>query len=211
MYKRQQQTPGVRDQAITAIRSALEAVPGATLTGLGVVGYDVEHSVRHALPLVVAVAGAGVFVLVYLAFRSVRDALLALLPVVFGKAVLLGYMSVAGESLNLANMAAMPLLIGIGVDYGIFLVSVSKLSSKRAESPAVFRGRIGSSLHAIIMTVCTTALGFGSLALTSVPAVQSLGRLIAVGVAGSLAGAVFLLIPILAHTSATPSPRGGTG
>jgi len=208
---RPQQTPGVRDQAITAIRSALEAVPGATLTGLGVVGYDVEHSVRHALPLVVAVAGAGVFVLVYLAFRSVRDALLALLPVVFGKAVLLGYMSVAGESLNLANMAAMPLLIGIGVDYGIFLVSVSKLSSKRAESPAVFRGRIGSSLHAIIMTVCTTALGFGSLALTSVPAVQSLGRLIAVGVAGSLAGAVFLLIPILAHTSATPSPRGGTG
>jgi predicted RND superfamily exporter protein len=56
---------------------------------------------------------------------------------------------------------------------------------------------VGSSAQAVIVCAGTTLLGFGSLAVTSVPAVRSLGIVIVVGMAAALAGALFLLVPIL--------------
>lgn len=186
-----------RDRTINAVRAALRDVPGATLTGLGVVGHDIERAIRRGLPRVLAIAGGIVVLLLLVSFRSAAKALLALLPVAFGKLCLLGYMAASGERLNMANMAAMPLLVGIGVDYGIFLVSLADESRARGEGRAALSRRLGTSFHAIAMTGATTVLGFATLAFTSVPAVRSLGRIIGVGVVACLVGALFALTPLL--------------
>jgi predicted RND superfamily exporter protein len=197
----------VRDAQVETIRGALASIPGATLTGLTVIGYDVEHAVRHDLPIIIAAAAAAVFALLLLSLRSLKDAALACIPVVFGIAVLLGYMSIAGERLNLANTVAVPLLIGVGVDYGIFHVAMARQA--RHEGREGILRRFAASTHAILLTATTSIIGFGSLAFTSTPAVQSMGRVVAIGIAACVAGALLLLAPVLAHRA--KEPRRGSG
>jgi predicted RND superfamily exporter protein len=85
------------------------------------------------------------------------------------------------------NLVAFPLLIGIGIDYGIFIVSAARRRDPSQLPPAV---------SAVTMCSATTVLGFASLVLTSVPAVQSMGSAVAVGVAAAAVSAVLLVLPL---------------
>jgi predicted RND superfamily exporter protein len=196
----------VRDAQVQTIREALAHIPGVTLTGLTVIGYDVEHAVRHDLPIIIAAAAAAVIILLLVSLRSFKDSILACIPVVFGVAVLMGYMSLAGERLNMANIVAVPLLIGVGVDYGIFHVAMARQA--RHEGREGILRRFAASTHAILLTATTSIIGFGSLAFTSTPAIQSMGRVVAIGIAACVAGALLLLAPVLARgTSVTSRER----
>jgi predicted RND superfamily exporter protein len=197
-----------RDATVTEIRHALDPIPQATLTGLGVVGYDVEHSVRRDVPLVVTLASGAVILLLLVSLRSLRDTGLTLIPVAFGVLCLLGYMSIAGERFNLANTVAMPLLIGVGVDYGIFMVSMARQARLAGDGPEGAISRLAASLHAILLSATTNIVGFGSLAFTSTPAVQSLGRAISVGIVACVAGTLLMLTPILTLHDRSDGPAG---
>jgi hypothetical protein len=97
----------------------------------------------------------------------------------------------------MVNLVAVPILIGIDVDYGIFLVSVAGQRSRDESLPGLI-DRVAPSCHAIVMCAATTVLGFGSLAFTSVPAIRSLGFAVGVGVIACIAATFLLLVPILA-------------
>jgi uncharacterized protein len=190
-----------RDKAVTTLRAALKDIPGATITGLSVIGYDIEHAVRRDLPIVILVATLAILLLLIPSTRSFKDAVLACLPVAFGVVVLLGYMALFNEHFNLANTVSIPLLLGVGIDYGIFLVG----TSRDTDDPLP---RLAAGLHAIVLTGASSIIGFGSLAFTSTPAVASMGRVVTVGVAASVIGALLLLIPILSRRpSAADSAR----
>jgi predicted RND superfamily exporter protein len=62
------------------------------------------------------------------------------------------------------------------------------------------------------MTTLTTLLTFGTLTLTSTPAIRSLGVILGVGMTASLAGTLFLLAPILrVRRSAADASTEGVG
>jgi predicted RND superfamily exporter protein len=184
-----------RDAAITAIRTALAGHPGVTLTGLGVLSHDAEITIRRDLPrlIIVAAALAAAYLIVH--FRNPTASILAMLPTVVGFVCLLAFMRLSGQRLNMINLAAFPLLIGIDVDYGIFIVSAARLAENRPRDDLV--ALIAPGAQAVVLCAATTILGFGSLAFTSIPAVRSLGLAVAVGVATCLLGALFLVVPIL--------------
>jgi predicted RND superfamily exporter protein len=196
-----------RDAAVEGVRGALANIPGVTLTGLTVVGYDIEHAVRKDLPVIIGVASVAVILILIPALRSLRDGCLACIPVLFGILVLLGYMGATGERLNLANTVAVPLLIGVGIDYGIFLVTMAQ-QSRREGREGLLR-RFAASFHAILLTSMTSIIGFGSLAFTSTPAIQSMGRVVALGIAACVVGALLFLAPLLVSLapSAADEPR----
>jgi predicted RND superfamily exporter protein len=201
-----------RTAAIAAVRHALANLPGATLTGLSVIQLDTEASIRRDLPHWLLLAG-GLAAVYLLAHFSLTDrprtdiphsafhvphflaaTLLALLPAIFSLACRLAFMHVADQKLNLMNLIAIPLLIGIDVDYGIFLVSLARKARRDGTSPV---DAMASSAHAICISAFSTILGFGSLVTTSVPAIRSLGWAMSVGVATCLFATLFLLAPIL--------------
>jgi len=186
-----------RDAAAATLRDAIADIPGAVVTGMAVVGHDVEHAVRHDLPRFMLAATAAVVALLLLCLRSLKYTLLSLIPLLFGGAVLLAVMAMTDERLNLANAMAVPLLLGIGVDYGIFLAVLAQKSEHANETRAQLVTRFKASFHAIAHTAVTSFIGFGTLILTTTPAVQSLGRVVAIGVAACLAGAFLLLAPLL--------------
>jgi predicted RND superfamily exporter protein len=99
------------------------------------------------------------------------------------------------------NLVTIPLLIGIDVDYAVFIVSAARL--RRTSPPDLFEAQLVSSCHAIIMCAATTILGFGSLIFMSVPAVRSLGLAVGVGVLGALLATIFCLLPLVAPLQAS--------
>lgn len=199
-----------RDRAVDGIRAALAGETGATVTGISVMSRDTEAIVRRDLPRLSLIAV--VIVLIYLAihFRNASEALLAMAPTAFSLTVLLAAMRLAGEKVNMINLVAAPLLIGIDVDYGIFLVSLARLKQVKAETTDQLIARIAPVCHAVLICAMATIIGFGSLMWTSVPAIASLGFAVAVGIGACLFSVLFLLTPIfLALTRAAPAGLAG--
>lgn len=189
-----------RVKAVDAVRGAIADVPGATVTGLGVVSLDTEQAIGRDLPRLMALACGLIAAYHLLHFRNLRAALLALVPVTFSLVCLFALLRLTGQRFNLVNLVALPLLIGIDVDYGIFLVGLAGIS--RRETGAVTPGGIASSAHSITVSAAANVLGFGSLITTSVPAIRSLGWTVGLGVTACYVGTMFLLVPIVLSRAA---------
>ena len=135
-----------RDRAVNGVRAALNGLTGATPTGLSVIAFDTEAAVRRDLPVLAFIALIAVAIYLAIHFGSLTDATLALAPTIFSFLVLLAVMHLAGQKLNMINLVAVPLLIGIDVDYGIFLVSLARTKEIRARKSQAHNPMVGSPL-----------------------------------------------------------------
>ncbi|MDP9174900.1 MAG: MMPL family transporter [Planctomycetota bacterium] len=191
-----------RDAAIDAVGAALRDLPGATLSGLAVVSHDAEWAVWTELPRLLLAAAILVAGYLLIHFRNLRDMTLSLLPAAFGLITLAALVRLVGVKLNMFNLTAMPLLIGIDVDYGIYLVTLARRGKGGEGNP------IASGAHAVLVCATSMVAGYASLALTSIPAMRSLGLVVAVGVLNCMAGALLLLCAMLmGKRSSTVSHR----
>lgn len=186
-----------RDQAIHAVRTALDGLPGATLTGVAVVTQRMETLMWGELRRLLLIVIAGVVLCSFAYFQQPLDTFLSLLPAIFGVGCLLGAMNLIDLRLNMINLVGIPLSLGLGVDGGVFLVSLAATHRRQGGSRQLLTERIGVGCHAIVITTATTVISFGTLVFTSTPAIRSLGEMMAIGTVACLVGAVFLLAPIL--------------
>ncbi|MEX0746275.1 MAG: MMPL family transporter, partial [Phycisphaeraceae bacterium] len=186
--------PAERREAIRQVEAALAPVSGATVTGMDVVAEEVRGTIQAELPVLLSVAAAVVVMWLLVVFRRPSRVLLTMIPPACCLAAVAVVMQVAGTRWNPVNLLALPLLMGIGVDDGIFLISVA---SRHRERGAALVEPLTASCHAITMTTMTTLLAFGSLWLASTPAIQSLGLVLVVGMIACWFASLFMLTPLL--------------
>lgn len=122
-----------------------------------------------------------IFVLLFILFRNTKKLILAFLPVLAGILVMFAIMSISGIKVNLFNMVAAILVIGLAVDYGIFIVCTCDEASNTA------------TCNAVLVSGLTTFVGFGSLIIARHPAMNSIGITVAAGIIPSLLCALTLL------------------
>jgi hypothetical protein len=140
-----------------------------------------EQAALYALIVILAV--------LWLDFRSISCAALAALPLAIGMAQTLGLMGLLGIDLNPANLIGIPLILGIAVDYGVHIVHDA------LERPGPYRIS-ASTANAVLVDALTTILGFGALMVADHKGLESLGRVLTLGVtACTVTSLVFL--PIL--------------
>lgn len=194
-----------RNGAIDAVRKALNEVrrpmfdlnAKATLTGISVIGYDTQRAIGQDLSKLLFIAAGAVVVWLLIFFRRPGDVVLALLPAGIGVLALLVCAVLFGWTLNAINLIALPMIVGIGVDDGIFITAIHRRCRKLGLDRATLIDQLTASAHAVVMTSLTTGLAFGALTFTSVPAIRSLGQFTAVGVAAAMSASLFGLIPWL--------------
>jgi len=127
-------------------------------------------------------------VLLWITLRRVGDVVRTLIPLLVSGLVTLELCVIFGISLNFANIIALPLLLGIGVAFKIYYVIAWRHGKTKL---------LQSSLtHAVLYSAATTATAFGSLWLSHHPGTASMGKLLALALVCTLAGAVFFQ-PIL--------------
>jgi hypothetical protein len=192
-----------RDAALGAIVPALADLPGATVTGMTPISAHVEASVLRDLPRLIGAALAAIAIYLAVQFRSLQLAALAMAPTCVSLLCVLAFMSMTGTRLNLVNSVMAPLLLGINVDYGIFTATAWRQSRTRQELETHF-----APLATALLTCCaTTFIGFGSMVPASIPAVQSLGMLINIGVTACAAATLLFVWPLMLVAKG----RGGEG
>jgi predicted RND superfamily exporter protein len=120
--------------------------------------------------------------------RRFTDVLLTLIPLLVAGIVTLELCVLIGMPLNFANIIALPLLLGVGVAFKIYYITAWRSGQT---------GLLQSSLtRAVIFSAMTTATAFGSLWLSSHPGTSTMGKLLALSLACTLAAAV-LFQPVL--------------
>lgn len=123
-----------------------------------------------------AILGASAFF-----FRSPWRMAAALLPIASGLVCVLAFFQLTGLELNIFHAMALPLVISLSVDYGIFVL-------------AHLEGKLGKETRkAVLLSGITTLSGFGVLLLARHPALHSIGVTVSLGLCAALAAALLLL------------------
>lgn len=135
-----------------------------------------------------------ILVVLWLDFRNLTDVLLASLPLGAGVLLMFGLLGHWGIPLNPANMIALPLILGIGVDYGVHIVHEYR------QQAGPYRMSAATAV-AVFVDSLTTIVGYGALMVASHRGLQSLGRVLTIGVSTCLFCSVVLLPALLAWMS----------
>lgn len=149
----------------------------------GTVLAEVKKNLWKLLPPMIGL----VLLSLWLAFRRPVEIFLSLGVLMLSGLCLLSVMKLSGWSWNLINLMALPLILGTGVDYGIFM----QLALRRQGGD--LRMAYRSVGRALLLCGGTAIAGFGSLGFSSNAGMASLGRVCAVGIAGNMLFSIFLL------------------
>ena len=157
------------------------------LSGWELLGTTTLKRVQDRLWLLVLPMVALVLASLWFAFRRWTEVLLGVAVLCLSGLCLLTTMTLSGWSWNLLNLMALPLVLGTGVDYGIFM----QLALRRQGGDVVrVRRSIG---RALLLCGGTAIAGFGSLAWSGNAGMASLGKVCAAGIGANMLISVYLL------------------
>jgi predicted RND superfamily exporter protein len=145
------------------------------------------------------IGAALLFVAIATAFfvGGIRWGALAMIPVVLGVTMLYGAMGLFGIDLAPATSMCAAIAAGLGVDFGIHLITDLRRSLGDGQSlRAVVSGNYTTVMRACLFSAVSLGAGFSVVALSQTPVLQWFGLLIAFAALGSLFGAL-VLIPAL--------------
>jgi hopanoid biosynthesis associated RND transporter like protein HpnN len=171
-----------------AARRFIGAVHGVVpnATGLPVVYDEASRTVVHAFELAFLYALLMVSAIILVVLHDLKDVLLIMAPIVLAAVVTLGATVLISMPLNYANIIALPLLVGLGVDNGIHVVH-------RMRTDSVAQLFDTSTMRAVLASALTTVASFGNLAFSSHVGTASMGVLLALGLAISMAATLIVL------------------
>jgi hopanoid biosynthesis associated RND transporter like protein HpnN len=165
------------------------------VTGFPIVFHRMAGRITSGFHRAAAAAAILVFLILLLDYRNLREAFLALLPLAMGVVWMLGGMRFLGLSFNFANLVAVPLIIGVGIDSGVHVVQ--RLRHEGEGGMTIVLRHTG---RAILIASLTTMIGFGSLALASHRGLSSLGTVLLLGVGACLVTSTVVLPNLLVAT-----------
>ncbi|MDD3159514.1 MAG: MMPL family transporter [Candidatus ainarchaeum sp.] len=183
---------------LTEIINSIKKPSGLKITSSGTPEIQIllGDLIRHDLVVTSGIAAGIIFLLVILFKRNLKDAILIFTPLIFGLVWMLGIMGWLGIPLSIATVGVSAMILGLGTEYGIFLVERYEEEKKkgfkvdkalRQSLPAIGIGITGSGL--------TTTAGFVALLFTTLPMIQNLGKILSLGILCILI-ATILVTPI---------------
>lgn len=162
------------DDAFIAFADGLTAVdPGAT--GTLTLGLELSREILGEAKLAMILIASIVFLIVGISFRSLS------LTLITGAAFLMAFIWMFGLSpffgkFNIVSALALPLIIGVGIDYCVHIVSALQVSDSTDDA-------LQKTGKAVTLSMLTTVIGFGSLALVGkFQGIADLGTTLTIGI-----------------------------
>ncbi len=180
---------------VSAVR---EIDPGAT--GSPLQTYEASLLMQKGYVTAAMYAFIVVVLLIFLDFRNVKDVVFAMIPMSVGFLLMFGILGWLNIPLNPANMIVLPLILGIGIDDGVHL-----MHDYRARRGAFKISR--STALSVLTTSLTTMIGFGSMMIASHKGLQSLGRVLVIGVGCCMLTSLVVLPALLSFWSKNEKER----
>jgi hopanoid biosynthesis associated RND transporter like protein HpnN len=144
-----------------------------------------------------------IILLLLFELRRIGDTLMILIPLLLAGLCTAATTVLLNVPFNFANIIALPLLLGIGVDSGIHMVH-------RLRSPLPPEGHLlkTSTARAVLFSALTTIVSFGNLSFSNHPGTASLGLILTIGVLFTLVSTLVVLPALITqrqhHFEGTP-------
>jgi len=177
-------------QAFVDRCESLAGRPGVKgVAGIPIVVFRMMELIRRGFRQAAVLAFLAVTVIVFLDFRKAWLTLLALVPMVCGSAWMAGLVAASKTPWNPLNSLAIPVILGVGIAFGINLIH----RCLNEQDVAVALAGTG---RAIFYSAATAMAGFGSLVLSHHRGLASFGATLGQGVFATMVAAL-VLTPIL--------------
>ncbi len=166
------------------------AIPGLTLhiTGWSYLVADLIPWAKSKLVQMTAVMLlVNVFLLTFL-YRAFAPLVTLIGCIALAIGAMLASVKLLALPLNLFNILAFPLVLGVGVDYGIYLLLAVR-------EPGDTRQIVKDHLKPVLLSGLTSIAGFGSLAFAYNPSLSGLGLVCGLGILWSLIATLGILLP----------------
>jgi len=188
----------------SAVRK-LKLSDGATVTtsGSSVIFADIFASIQHDGLIVTLVALLGLIVMVLLVVGRDRRAIAVLSATVLGSVGLIAMCALLGLKVNFLDFIALPITLGLGVDYAI---NIAHPAYYEAKSPFESVRNSGSS---VFICSLTTIVGYGSLMVSDNLAIYGFGLSSLIGEVTSVVTAL-ALVPAIIFLGRMPARRRAT-
>ena len=171
---------------------ALDLPPGTALGGGAFVFADVLHAVVHAGPRATLAASLGVAAFVLIVLGWGRHAAVTFACVATGTTLMIAGAALLGLKVNFLDFVALPITLGISVDYSVNVVARETLGR-----PSTVRGALATTGGAVVLCSWTTTVGYGSLLLSSNAGIRSFGLTAILGELTCLLAAIILAPALL--------------
>jgi predicted RND superfamily exporter protein len=179
---------------------------GTFMLGAGSAGIEAATNivVRDAWRQMLLLVYAAVVVLCFITFRSWRAVVVAVLPLVLTSILAEALMVALGIGVKVATLPVIALGVGIGVDYALYILSVtlSQLRAGKSLSQAYYSALLFTG-KVVLLTGSTLAIGVITWVASPIKFQADMGLLLAFMFLWNMLGALVLL-PALAHFLLSP-------
>ncbi len=166
---------------ITALLKDPDCPDGVRFVSQGFIGDMIRKTVGYDFTRFIIGALLVILLLLIPLFRDVKKVMLSMVPVVTGLIFMLGIMSFFNIAFNIFNVISSILIIGLGIDYGIFMVY--RCSEKYEHDTDT----------AVLLSGLTTITGFGALVFAQHPALYSIGVTVLLGIGAAIPASIYVI------------------
>lgn len=173
--------------------------------GLAVLFERILYQIKHDLVRIALIALGVVFLSLLASYRGLWHAALSLVPLLAGGITMVGVMNLIGLKFNLVNTGMLPLIIGVGVDYGVYVVHRYMAEGKGLDS---IQPVVVSTGRAVTLAALTTMIGFGSVMLANWRGLALMGGTLTMGIGFCWLAAILYLPALLKIVEMVKARRG---
>ncbi len=176
------------------VTSVQKVAPDAI--GIPVIILEAGDAVIRAFQQALILSGIAISLVLLILIQRRLDALLVLLPLLLAGTLTGASTVLLSIPFNFANVIALPLLLGVGVDNGIHMVHRMRTTMPVSGNPLKT-----STARAVLFSTLTTICSFGNLALSPHRGMASMGLLLSIGI-GFLLLCTLIVMPALLYKRA---------
>ncbi len=194
---------------LRSMTAASDIPPGVTLTFTGNAAMQQDMGGDLGSNMIILLVAA--IVLMTLAckflFSHVRFPLLSIVSVFTGLILTFGMMGIVGLPFSMTTIGAMPILLGIGVDYAIQFHSRLDDEARQHPLPEAIKIAITKTGAAVFYAMIASACGFLAMMVSTLPDIRQFGVTAILGIICCYIAAL-IIIPLAAViTNYTPKPH----
>ncbi|MCB1747408.1 MAG: MMPL family transporter [Gammaproteobacteria bacterium] len=172
--------------------AAVRSITGPSATGTPVINIEASRAVTTAFYEAFGAAGVLIAALLYVILRRIGEVVIVLTPLLLAGLLTTAITVVADVPFNFANIIALPLLLGIGVDSALHIMHRYKTTGEDDVSLLA-----SSSARAVLFSALTTAASFGNLATSPHAGTASMGVMLTIGLTMTLLCTLIVLPALL--------------
>ncbi len=164
------------------------------ITGTPVVFYDLLGVLKGDLGKATGISMLAVFLLLLFDFKRLSRSVYAFLPLCMAVLWMVGLMGLTGFRFDIVNIVVTPMIVGMGIDFGVILMHRAIEEGEVAGGIPVAMGTTG---RAILASGLTTAGAFACLLFASYRGFRSMGLAAVIGLVFAVVVSVTVLPAIL--------------